>query len=80
MLYPCKSLSPKPDYDVGVPYSFAPVLLDVIDAVPPILLTILVIVVIIFIIKSLIKFAIIVGAIALVIFVAWRMGWIPGIG
>jgi hypothetical protein len=55
-----------------------PMLLGVLDAVPPIIVTILIIVVIIFVIKSLLKFAIIVGAIALIIFVAWRMHWIPG--
>ena len=43
---------------------------------PPIIVGILVVIVIVFIIKSLIKFAIIVGAIALIIFVAWRLEWI----
>lgn len=57
-----------------------PALLGVLDAVPPIIVTILIIVVIIFVIKSLLKFAIIVGGIALLVFVAWRMGWIPGVG
>lgn len=43
---------------------------------PPIVVGILVIVVIIFVIKSLLKFAIIIGFIALVIFIAWRVGWL----
>lgn len=43
---------------------------------PPIVVGILVIIVVIFVIKSLIKFAIIIGAIAFIIFIAWSMGWL----
>ena len=46
------------------------------NLLPPIVVGILVIIVVIFIIKSLIKFAIIIGAIALIIFIAWSMGWL----
>jgi hypothetical protein len=53
-----------------------PVLLAFWNVLPPIVLGILAIIIIIFIIKSLIKFAIIVGAIALIVFVVWRVGWI----
>jgi len=44
------------------------------NLLPPIVVGILVIVVIIFVIKSLIKFAIIIGVIALAVFLAWQFG------
>jgi hypothetical protein len=46
------------------------------NLLPPVVVGILVIVVVIFVIKSLIKFAIVVGAIAAVVFFAWQLGWL----
>lgn len=51
-------------------------MVDFLALVPPVLLVVLLVVVVVFIIKSLIKFAIVVGALAFLVFLAWRMNWI----
>lgn len=51
-------------------------LIEFLDALPPIVLGILAIIIIILIIKSLIKFAIIAGAIALLVLILWQMGFL----
>lgn len=43
-------------------------------AIPLTVIAIIAVVVVFFIIKSLIKFAIVAGAIALIVFVAWQLG------
>ena len=48
-----------------------------LDALPPIVIGILAILLIVFIIKSLIKFAIIAGAVILLVFILWRTGLLP---
>ena len=50
--------------------------LEFMDALPPVVLVIIAVVVVVFVIKSLIKFAIILGVIGLLIFGAWRMGFL----
>lgn len=42
--------------------------------VPLVVVGIIAVLIIVFIIKSLIKFAIVAGAIALIVFIAWRLG------
>ncbi|MBI2078561.1 MAG: hypothetical protein HYT80_09390 [Euryarchaeota archaeon] len=50
---------------------------EALDALPPVVLGIIVVVIVFFVIKSLIKFAIIAGAVGLVVFIAWTQGWLP---
>ena len=59
--------------------AFPPTVLAIefLDALPPIVIGILAILLIIFIIKSLIKFAIIAGAVILLVFILWRTGLLP---
>ena len=51
--------------------------MGLMDTLPPILVVVLLIVVVFFVIKSLFKFAIIVGAIALVLWALWQFDIIP---